>query len=147
MRYLTYETSSELVELSSEVEYIRNFIELYRIRIKSPEDIRFEVKGDLSVLISPALFVPLIENAFKFVSFRKMKPFVDIRLSSKDGTIIFEISNFYDINSIEKIDHSGYGLINLKKRLELAYPDKHQLTIEKGDQQFQVKLIIDTNAY
>ena len=71
MRYLTYETSSEMVELSREVEYIRNFIELYRIRIKTPEDIRFEVKGDLNVMISPALFVPLIENAFKFASFQK----------------------------------------------------------------------------
>ena len=71
MRYLTYETSSEVVELEKEVEYIRNFIELYRIRIKSPDDIRFEVKGDLNVMISPALFVPLIENAFKFASFRK----------------------------------------------------------------------------
>ena len=46
MRYLTYETSSEVVGLNREVEYIRNFIELYRIRIKTPEDIRFEVEGD-----------------------------------------------------------------------------------------------------
>jgi two-component system, LytTR family, sensor kinase len=60
MRYLTYETSSELVELEKEVAYIRNFIELYRIRIKSPEDIQFEVNGNLNVMISPALFVPLL---------------------------------------------------------------------------------------
>lgn len=147
MRYLTYETTSEVVALGSEVEYMRNLIELHRMRIKSPEDIRFEVGGDMNVLISPALFVPLIENSFKFVSIKKMKPFVDISLSSESGVIIFEISNCYDPDSAAgKNDHSGYGLINLKKRLELTYPGKHQLKIEKGDQKFHVKLIIDTNA-
>lgn len=72
MRYLTYETSSEVVGLKREVEYISNFIELLRIRIKTPEDIRFEVEGDLNVMVSPALFVPIIENAFKFASFRSV---------------------------------------------------------------------------
>ena len=64
MRYLTYETTSEFVELRKEVEYIRNFIELYRIRIKSPEDIKLEIDANLDLKISPALFVPLMENAF-----------------------------------------------------------------------------------
>jgi sensor histidine kinase YesM len=61
MRYLTYETSSEVVDLNKEIGYMRNFIELHRMRIKTPEDIRFEAEGDLNVMISPALFVPLIE--------------------------------------------------------------------------------------
>ncbi len=95
MRYLTYETSSEVVDLSREIEYIRNFIELYRIRIISPDDIRFEVHGDLNVRISPALFVPLIENAFKFAIFRNKKPCVDINLSSERGFVVFKISNIY----------------------------------------------------
>jgi two-component system LytT family sensor kinase len=147
MRYLTYETSSEVVELEKEVGYIRNFIELHRIRIKSPEDIRFEVHGNLDVLITPAIFVPLIENGFKFASFRNNKPGVDIRLSSEKGIVIFNISNFYEIHlSDTGGGHSGSGIINLKKRLELAYPDKHQLIIEQGDTLFQVKLTIDTNA-
>jgi two-component system LytT family sensor kinase len=147
MRYLTYETKSEAVELKREIDYIRNLIGLYRIRINSPENIRFEVKGDLNVLISPALFVPLIENAFKFGNFRNMKPGVEIYLLSEDGKIVFEISNFYDDNSlIAENDNSGFGIINLKKRLELTYPGKHQLEIVKGNQQFKVKLIIDTNA-
>lgn len=62
MRYLTYETSEEVVELGKEVSYIENLIELYRISIKTPEDIIFEVKGNMKVKIAPALFVPLIEN-------------------------------------------------------------------------------------
>ena len=147
MRYLTYETSSNLVALSREVEYIRNFIELYRIRIKTPEDIMFEVKADDYLMISPALFVPLVENAFKYASFRKQKPFIDIRLTTKNGFVIFEISNFYEKNSTDpEVSHSGYGIINLKKRLQLTYPEKHQLIIEPGEILFNVKLTVDTNA-
>ncbi|MGD0755869.1 MAG: sensor histidine kinase [Bacteroidales bacterium] len=147
MRYLTYETSSDVVGLNREVDYIRNFIELYRIRIKTPEDIRFEVEGDMNLMISPALFVPLIENAFKFASFRSRKPCVDIKLASAVGIIVFEISNFYEKNSNEsETGQSGFGIINLKKRLALTYPDKHQLIIEQKDTIYRVKLTIDTNA-
>jgi len=148
MRYLTYETSSEVVELKKEVEYIRNFIELYRMRIKSPDDIRFESNGDLNLMISPALFVPLIENAFKFASFRNKKPCVDIQISSGKGIIVFEISNIFENNSnIPETVHSGYGIINLRKRLDLIYPGKHQLIFNQTDSQYNVKLIIDTYAY
>jgi two-component system, LytTR family, sensor kinase len=147
MRYLTYETSSHLVALNKEVDYIRNFIELYRIRIKSPEDIRFEVKGNLNLMISPALFVPLIENGFKFASFRNIKPGVDIELSAENGIITFKISNIYEANSnISDTGQSGYGIKNLRERLQLTYPGRHQLLIEPGESYYLVKLTIDTNA-
>lgn len=147
MRYLTYETSSDVVSLDREVNYIRNFIELHRIRIKTPEDIRFEEKGDLNIKISPALFVPLIENAFKFASYRSKKPCVDIHLSSEKGIVSFEISNYFELNSnkSESAD-SGFGLLNLRRRLNIIYPGKHLLIIDQGESLFNVKLIIDTNA-
>lgn len=147
MRYLTYETSSDVVNLKREIEYIRNFIELHRMRIKSPDDIRFEATGDQNILISPALFVPLIENAFKFACFRTNKPGVDIRLSSFNQVVEFEISNYYENRKQDpESGHSGYGLINLRKRLDLTYPDKNKLIIEPGEFFYHVKLTIDTNA-
>jgi LytS/YehU family sensor histidine kinase len=147
MRYLTYETSSDVVSLKREIEYILNFIELYRIRIKTPEDIRFNVQGDQNIMISPALFVPLIENAFKFASFRMKKPCVDIRVLSENSIVEFEISNYYENKvNVEDHVHSGYGIINLKKRLDLTYHGKYQLIIEPGDLIYHVKLTINTNA-
>jgi two-component system, LytTR family, sensor kinase len=147
MRYLTYETTSELVELSREIEYIRNLIELYRIRIKTPEDIRFDAHGNFKIMIAPAIFVPLIENAFKYASYRNCRPCVDINLKSEDGIIDFEISNYYEIShEITGKSHSGYGIMNLKKRLELTYPGRHQLTIEPGPSYYMVKLKINTHA-
>jgi two-component system LytT family sensor kinase len=147
MRYLTYETASDVVELNREVGYIRNFIELNRIRIKTPDAIRFEVRGDLSVKIAPALFVPLIENAFKYASYRNHMPAVTINLQEEKEIVTIEISNFYEIEKQKtQKDESGYGILNLKKRLGLIYPGSHKLIIEDGDNSYYVKLVIDTNA-
>jgi len=147
MRYLTYETSSEFVELKREVDYIRNYIELNRIRIKTPEDIKLEIAGDLDLKISPALFVPLVENAFKFADYRSRKPFINIQLSTSNGIISFNISNIYrKYSNNSELSDSGFGIINLRKRLDLVYPGRHQLTINKDELQYDVKLKIDTNA-
>lgn len=147
MRYLTYETSADTVELSREIEYIRNFIDLHRMRIKSPEDIRFEVEGDIGIKISPALFIPVIENAFKFATFRNCKPCVDIRISSQNGIVALYVSNSYEIKrENNESGKSGFGIINLKRRLDLIYPANHQLIIEPGELKYNVKLTIDTNA-
>jgi sensor histidine kinase YesM len=117
------------------------------MRIKTPEDIRFEAEGDLNVMISPALFVPLIENAFKFGSFRNRKPCVDIKLKSENGIVTLKISNYYETRTdVANTGHSGYGITNLKKRLDLTYPGKHQLIIDQGDLLYKVQLTIDTNA-
>jgi LytS/YehU family sensor histidine kinase len=147
MRYLTYETKSAFVLLEREVEYIQNLIELYRMRIKSLDDIRFNFSGDMKTLISPALFIPLIENAFKFGRFRNLNPSLDIYLRSEKGIIVFEISNFFDKdNEMNSGKHSGLGIANLRRRLELVYPEKHQMIISDDNQQFRVKLTIDANG-
>jgi two-component system, LytTR family, sensor kinase len=118
------------------------------MRIKSPEDIRFRVEGNLDLMVSPALFVPLIENAFKFASYRSLKPAIDINLSSDSGIITFEICNYYERNEYsQSIGHSGYGIKNIKKRLNLSYPGKHNLEITDKDHHFSVKLTINTNEY
>jgi two-component system, LytTR family, sensor kinase len=146
MRYLTYETTSDTVELTREVDYIRNFIDLNRIRIKEPEAISFEVHGDLSVSISPSLFVPLIENAFKFAIFRIQKPGISIAIASENGIVTFETWNYYDKIPDTKKSYSGFGISNLRKRLELIYPGKHYFQSEAGEFKYYVKLTVDTNA-
>jgi two-component system, LytTR family, sensor kinase len=147
MRYLTYETSAGKVSLQKETEYIRNFIELFRIRVKSPDDIIFETRGDLSVEIAPALFLPLLENAFKFVSFGKSKPAVELAVSSASGKVEFWITNYVEESSSDTgKGPSGFGLSNLRKRLELSYPGKYRLITENKDHFFKAELIIDTHA-
>lgn len=145
MRYMTYETSSEYVPLRKEIEYITDFIALHKLRIKSPSGINFEVKGNLDVMISPAMFVPLLENAFKYAVYHDNDPFVEIKVFSQDEIIQLSISNFYK-NKLHDAANSGYGLINLKKRLELVYPGRYELIIEDKNNRYNVKLTITPNA-
>lgn len=147
MRYMTYDTGSDLVEMRKEAEYLANIIELNRLRISDPSEIYFVVTGDMSVKIAPALFAPLVENAFKFATFRNHKPSVDIRLSSSEGIITFFASNYYE-NAMSEAskEYSGSGIINLRKRLDLTYPDHYHMEINNVEPVYSVKLTIDTNA-
>lgn len=148
MRYMTYETSAEYVELINEVDFIENMIELQGLRIKTPENIKYEFSGDMTLKIAPALFIPLIENAFKFACLENNKPRIDISLTSQNGIVEFKISNNYDkYSKYSKSTNSGFGIINLKKRLELTYPGKYNLNIEPSESNFIVKLTIDANGY
>ena len=89
----------------------------------------------------------LLKNAFKYASYRIQNPSVNISLSSENRVVTFKISNYFD-KKAEKAegDHSGFGITNLMKRLELIYPGRYKLEIDKPDTQFKVKLIVDTNA-
>jgi two-component system, LytTR family, sensor kinase len=145
MRYLTYDTASERVELGREAEHLRNFIELHRIRIKDPDTIEFETSGDLTCVIAPALFLPLAENAFKFVRFRSSRPAIRIVLSSASGIITFEAWNSYEKNGEEKSEYSGQGISSLRRRLELTYPGRYRFETEAGESVYHIKLTIDTN--
>ncbi|MFN8241517.1 MAG: histidine kinase [Bacteroidales bacterium] len=147
MRYLTYETSAQYVELKREIDYMNNFIELHRIRLRSSDDISIVITGDTGAMISPGLFVPLLENAFKFVSFRTSSPSVEIIVTSEGGIINFQCSNYFEMPDGKVNEkNSGFGLANLKKRLEIVYPGKHHLEFKNEGQRFTVNLEINTNA-
>jgi two-component sensor histidine kinase len=145
MRYLTYEVSEDYVDVTGELRYINNFIDLYRIRLKNPEDLRLKIDVSNNLKVAPALFLPLLENAFKYASFGDTKPSIDINITSKENLLVFEISNVFD-ESRDRLANSGYGLQNLRKRLELYYPDRHMLLINEEKDHFRAKLTIDTNA-
>ncbi|MGB8489485.1 MAG: histidine kinase [Bacteroidales bacterium] len=146
MRYLTYETSSDLVELKKEVEYLTNLVDLHRLRTRSPEDIEFRTTGNMSVKIAPALFIPLVENSFKFAVYNDRRPGVAISLSASDGIIKFEISNSFRKTEEAGSNHlSGSGMINLKKRLDLTYPGRYNLIAVHENSRYIVNLTIDTN--
>jgi two-component system, LytTR family, sensor kinase len=147
MRYMTYDTGSDLVTMEREAGYLRNLIELNRMRIGDPGEIRFEINGDLNTPVVPALFAPLIENAFKFTSFRIRKPSIEIILSAENGIITFCSSNYFENISKAGKEYSGSGIANLRRRLELTYPRCYSLEIEEKEPVYRVKLIINTNDH
>lgn len=143
MRYVTSEASHEWVALEKELEYIRNYIDLQRIRLTELTKVNFEVVGDTAgVKVAPLLFIPFIENAFKFGVSTKVESSIFIRFLVDDEALIFETEN-----SLHKREGSesgtGLGISNTMKRLHLTYPEKFEINnSETTENTYKVRLKI-----
>ncbi len=147
MRYVLYDCSEEKVLLSKEIEYLRDFIDLHNMRKDNKMNITFEVEGDPgNILIQPMLFLPLFENCFKHGNLEKLdKGRMKSKFTITGDSVILEIENTFDKKESEQRSSKsgGIGLQNIKERLELLYPGKHSLEIQKNEDTFRVKLIIN----
>jgi len=131
MRYLIYECNEEKIPLDKEIAFIRNYIDIERIRYKA--DIRFSVEGlTAGVMIEPFLFISFIENGFKHAMDNSFtEPFIYITLKVEEGQIILNVINSTnaDLETQAKRRMAGKGLANSKSILELLYPDAYELDI------------------
>ena len=143
LRYQLYECNTNQISLEKEINYIRNYVALQQTR--KPENLSIqlyideEVKG---IMVAPLLFITFIENAFKYVSHFEDKPNeVKISICGKNGHLVFETFNTTEKLNGHKMDgHRGIGMANAKRRLELLYPQKHELIINSGDSFYEVIL-------
>jgi len=145
MRYMLYECNEKRVLLSKEVNYIKNYLELERLRQGKSVDIHFEVSGDISdQKIAPLMFIPFLENSFKHgLSNQLTQGFVDIRLMVDDQQVDFFIENSKP-ESPPRQDHrrksGGIGLVNVHRRLNLLYPEQYELKINDTPKTYSVNL-------
>lgn len=147
MRYVIYDSTATKVPLSKEIGYLTDFIELSKLRFTEEElTVNFEVEGDVhDVSIAPMILVPFVENAFKHgVKIESPSP-INILISVSAHTIIFEcVNNVYAINRPAQGNHTGIGLENVTRRLELIYPAAHTLNITTDDKTYKVHLKLAT---
>jgi len=145
MRFVLYEARNDNIALEKEIEYLENYISLQQLRLKNPFFVSFEKDANCShKTIAPMLFIPFVENAFKHGQKNVVAPGIEISLDCNDGNINFEVVNRYDITvSQNKDSASGIGLENVKKRLRLLYPKRHNLEIDDRNGLFKVKLSLD----
>jgi LytS/YehU family sensor histidine kinase len=149
LRYQLYECNEQQIPLEQELTYLENFIELEKLRQDDGNfklTIQFEqpYSGDLS--IAPFVLMPFIENAFKHVSQRKDQTnWIRMNLRFDKQQLYFTITNSISVinNSSELMAYSGIGLKNVKRRLDLIYPEGHDLRIEKDSEHFEVTLRLD----
>lgn len=141
MRYMTYETNENNIELQKEINYIKDFIDLERMRIAGDSYIQIDTQIDNpNLLIPPLLLLPFIENGFKHgVLTESESPFI-IQLTQKDKTL--EVYTQNKCNNYNKDATSGIGLSNIQKRLELQFPKTHTLVIKEEENIFTCKLTI-----
>ncbi|WP_319590824.1 histidine kinase [uncultured Draconibacterium sp.] len=147
MRYLLYESEHGETMLSAEVEFMRNYIDLMQLRVSQKVDIQIDLPDNQNDLkIPPLLFIPFIENAFKHgISYRD-KSFIKVEMKTEAEKVFFMCENSVAKEKAEKRDenHSGIGLENVKKRLNLLFAGKYDLNIDSSQEVFSVKLEIDT---
>ncbi|RZK22174.1 MAG: GHKL domain-containing protein, partial [Flavobacterium sp.] len=146
MRYVLYDSNHEKVKLEQEVEFIRSYIHLENLRHTKENLIDFTIQGDINqILIEPLLFMPLIENTFKHALHSDAdNKYVKLVLSVDESELIFQTSNQKVLSHDEKHKtFGGIGLNNVRKRLELLYPGRHELVIHTEDDNFIVTLLIN----
>lgn len=145
LRYVIYDSNKDYVTLKEEIKLISDYLSLQKFRIDSNSkvDFKFDVK-DGNLKIAPMLILPLVENSFKHgIKGDIDQTYVEIYLKANQDEIRFEIENNKGISEqIEKDEHSGIGLSNIKNRLNLIYPNKHVFELKENDSFFQIKLII-----
>ncbi len=148
MRYMTYETASEYVALSKEIGYISDIVALYSLRISDPSRVRLEIpSGYPDLEIVPMLFIPFIENAFKYATMKGTRPGIDIRFVIDGRTVQFECVNpFEPAGNRPPPGFGGTGIDNVKRRLDYLYPGRYQLGIHGSDGLFTVNLTIHTHG-
>lgn len=149
LRYSLYETKETYVRLEKEITYLENYMALEKIRLEDKTEIVFQnTISDTTIKIAPMLLIVFVENAFKHLGVSKdEKSNVFVSLLEENNKLVFTC-----VNSIDTIDlkqeqlekgKSGIGLQNVKKRLALMYPEKHQLTITKNDPSYSIQLLLD----
>jgi len=146
LRYQLYECNTSVISIEKEISYIRNYISLQQIRKPENLSIQLNVSEDVrGITIAPLIFMAFIENSFKYVSNHEDRlNEVQISLARSNNQLFFKTFNTKEnVNGREMIDPGGIGIANVKRRLELLYPDKHALMIQNNDHSFEVMLNLE----
>ncbi|MEP7322921.1 MAG: histidine kinase [Saprospiraceae bacterium] len=149
LRYQLYECNEHEIPLSKELIYLEGFIELERLRQDSQHlslDVNIAVIHNPDLVIAPFILIPFIENAFKHVSKNKNRSnWIKLNFHMERNQLVFKIANSitsFSSLSNDFIQYHGLGLKNVKRRLELIYPNLHTLSIHKDEDHFEVMLKI-----
>lgn len=147
--YMLYQCNDAYVKLSKEINLIKDYLALEKIRYKKTLNIDLRIIGNPdNVKIAPLLLLPFVENSFKHgLSKVSQDPRVKVELIIENNHLIFKVENnkVNDIKNNQEDYTSGIGLKNVKRRLELIYPDRHELYILDKKNTFKTELKILLN--
>jgi len=144
LRYQLYECNVDAISIDKEVHYIRNYVALQQIRKEEDLVVRLAISKEIKGFsIAPLLFIAFIENAFKYVSTGADENKVEIMLDKKEENVLsFRVFNTKERNTGNAIRDRGIGIVNVRRRLELLYPERHDLQIKDSDRTYEVNLEI-----
>lgn len=146
MRYTLYESNVEKVPVGKELQHLKNYVMLEKMRYNDHAEIVCEI-DDTNVkrqFIAPLLTFTFVENGFKYGLKKKNEGYLKINISVNDNIFYFSIVNDKE-EKVNGEEFGGIGIENAKKRLELLYPGKHTLDIEDRGGSFSVKMTVNLN--
>ncbi len=142
LRYVIYDCEKDEVPLKKEVDYIRDYVELFQLKKEKGLNIKLDLpKNSNGLSVPPMLFIPFIENALKHSNIEnRSSGWVDISLKTAIDHIDFKVKNSLPKEVISKDKKGGVGLENVRRRLKILFPEKHKLTIVSENDTFNVDL-------
>jgi sensor histidine kinase YesM len=145
MRYMLNDAGKKIT-LQQEMEYLESYIALQKLRFGHDVKITFHTEvpdEQKNYSIEPMLLIPFVENAFKHGTGYVDQPFIDINLAAREGVLDFQVRNKFDQEAnTSKDESSGIGLNNVRSRLTLLYPGRHDLLIHTERQLFSIHLTL-----
>lgn len=148
LRYVLYDSNRKFVSLGKELDFIRNYVELMRIRLPEHVSLDLQISGQENEggMIAPLLFISLIENAFKHGVSNNLPSFIRICITYDKTEVHCRIENSYFPKNGQDKSGSGIGLVNLEKRLELIYPESYSFRHEQDGDTYIADLQIQTGV-
>lgn len=145
LRYQLYETRGAAIPVEKEIKYLEDYVALQKLRKDDQYKVELTIADNIKgFLIEPFLLIPFVENCFKHISHHHNREnFIHIHIEWKTGTLFFTAENSYE-PAAGSNKQGGIGLTNVKRRLELLYPGKHELEITTGNEQYTLQLKLKT---
>lgn len=143
LRYMLYQAQRDHVPLTEEIEQLHHYIDLQQMRLNDRQTVDFAVEGPVdTLLIEPLLFIPFVENAFKYGLHGQEPSHIQIRLQVRGNELLFSVENPDFSTSGPSSDDSGIGIANVQQRLALHYPGRHTLRYGTESGTFRVSLVL-----
>lgn len=152
LRYQLYEINGDKIPIEKEISYLKDYVSMQQLRKDEKYSVEFNCPAEIKDFsIEPLLLIPFVENAFKHIShYSDHANFIKIDMSRQNGAFLFKVENSTETgmqrSEKKQTKHhggDGIGLANVRRRLELLYPDKHELKIDESSDLFSVKLKLD----
>ena len=142
--YILYKIEKPTVSLENEINHLEDYISLEKLRFHDSLEVSFLKEDKISdIYIAPMLLIPFVENSFKHGAIIDGSLAIMIAVKRNSEMLFFEVEN----SVLEKTnDSTGIGLENIKKRLEMLYPNAYTLEINRTDKLFKVQLAINING-
>ena len=146
MRFMVSESSKEEIDLQQDLEYLKNYIQLQKMRLADTSTIQFSIQGATNGLkIAPLLLINYIENAFKYGVIDEVEHPIVIQIFIKDDQLLLEVKNKISDHELRADEKSMTGLMNVKKRLDYLYANRYDLKINETNDFYEVKLNLKLN--